>query len=277
MANDAALKRQINWNFWAPPIVFLLLLIIEKQAFGTFYTSWLYGLILILFGIIYSFRFKLYSPSVIFCLAGITLWHYVLAEHLAATITMLRLIGIEVNMYVSSNPFSMLTWIINLVIFLVTIPIFGPAMAKAFKLEQFSKKIFRTAAQTVSSSKNGFTARPFYAGNMEYSKDHCDGFAQFLAGHMIVYPVFTETGTYLTFSMGKSPLAMREPSEVSYVALDHTGNLIVHVAAGDYKRFRKALTFDRLCASIGTMFKRFLDYYIENHEVRIITELNTAQ
>jgi len=81
MITDTSLKKQINWNAWVPPIFFILFLIIEKQAFGTIYTSWLYGLILILFGFLYSFRYKLYQPAVIFCLAGITLWHYVLAAH----------------------------------------------------------------------------------------------------------------------------------------------------------------------------------------------------
>jgi hypothetical protein len=277
MISNTSFKTQINWNVWAPPLLFLVFLILEKSQFGTFYSSWLYGLALILFGILYSVRYRLVQPAILFCLAGITLWHYVLAEHFDATIAMLRLIGIDVEMNVFSNPFSMLTWIINLLIFLVTIPIFGPAMAKAFKLEQFSKKIFRIAAQTVSSSKNGFTSRPFYAGNMEYSKDQFTGFAQFLASHMIVHPVFSESGTYLTFSMGKSPFAIHEPSEVSYVAVDHTGILNVHIAAWDYKRFRKELTFDRLCESMGDVFRRYLNYYLNNQEARIITELKTAK
>ena len=277
MINNTSLKTQINWNLWAPPILFLLLLIIEKKAFGTFYTSWLYGLILILFGIIYSFRYKIYQPAVIFCLAGITLWHYVLAEHLETSFPMLRWMGFDIPDGPYNQPFSMVTWIINLFIFLVMIPVFGPVAAKSHRLEHFAKKLFRMASQTVPTSKDGFTARPFYAGNTVCSKEQITGFTQYLSGHMIVYPVFTEQNVFLTFSMGKSPLSIHEPSEISYIAFDFTGNITVHIAARDYRKFRKKVTFDKLCESMGNVFRRFLDYYLNNQEARIITELKTLK
>ena len=66
MRNDIALKKQFQWNFWLPGILFLLFLIIEKRAFGTFYTSWLYGLILVVVGVMYTWRFKMYQPALIF-------------------------------------------------------------------------------------------------------------------------------------------------------------------------------------------------------------------
>jgi hypothetical protein len=277
MINDSAIKKQINWNAWAPPIFFLLFLIIEKQAFGTFYTSWLYGLILIIFGIIYAFRYKLYQPAVIFCLAGITLWHYVLAEHLETNIPMLRQMGFDLPDGPYNLPFSMVTWIINLLIFLVMIPIFGPVAVKSFRLEQSAKKLFRIASQTVHTSKEGFTTRPFYAGNTGCSKEQITGFTQYLSGHLVVYPVFTEQNVFLTFSMGKSPLSIQEPSEISYIAFDYNGNITVHIDARDYRKFRKKLTFDTLCDSMGSLFKRFMDYYLNNQESRIITEIKTLR
>ena len=257
-------------------LIFILFLIIEKTAFGTFFTSWLYGLILILFGLIYSFRYKLYQPAVIFCLAGITLWHYVLAEHPETNILLLRRMGFDTPDVPYNNPFSMVTWIINLLIFLVIIPVFGPVSIKAFSLEQSAKKLFRMAAQTVPTSKDGFTTRPFYAGNTVCSKEQITGFTQYLSGRNIIFPVFTEQNVFLTFSMGKSPLSLQEPSDVSFIALDFDGNMTVHIAAGDYKKFRKKLTFDTLCHSMGNVFKRFLDYYRQNQEARIITEITTG-
>jgi len=277
MINDTSFKTQINWNLWAPPIFFILLLIIEKKAFGTFYTSWLYGLVLVLFGIIYSFRYKLYHPAVIFCLAGITLWHYVLAGHLETSFSMLRHMGIDIPDGPYSHPFSMVIWIINLLIFLAIIPVFGPVAAKSFRLEQSAKKLFRMASQMVPSSKNGFTTRPFHAGNTSCSKEQIMGFTQYLSGHMIVYPVVTEQNVFLTFSMGKSPLSIQEPSEISYIGFDNTGKITVHITARDYKKFRNKLTFDTLCESMWNIFRRFLDYYVNNQEARIITELKTLQ
>ena len=94
---------------------------------------------------------------------------------------------------------------------------------------------------------------------------------------MIVYPVYTEAGIFMTFSMGKSPLAIKDSSEISYITFENKGKVSVHIASGDYKRFRKQLTFDRLCASLGDTFKRFLNYYVNNQENRILTELKSAR
>jgi hypothetical protein len=274
--NNSLFRSRINWNVWVPPLIFLAFLILEKEIFGTYYSSWIYGLVLCLYGILYSLRYRLWQPAIVFCLAGVTLWHYTLAAHFTVALSMLSPLGFHIDPGVVQNPFSMGLWLANLLIFLVTLPVFGPAVIKAFKLELSAKKLFGIAAQTVSSASDGFTSRPFHAGNMEYSKDQFAGFAQFLAGHMIVHPVFTESGTYLTFSMGKSPLAIHESSEVSYVAADHSGILTVHIAAWDYKRFRKELTFDQFCESMGMVFRRYMNYYLNNQENRIITELKST-
>jgi hypothetical protein len=275
MITDTSIKRQFNWNVWIPPVLFIIFLIVEDQAFGTYYTIWFYGLILFLTGIIYSFRYKIYQPAILVGLAGITLWHYALAAHYDSCITMLRSLGIDISASPEKNPFSMVMWIANLLIFLVLMPVMGPIIGKAFKLEQSARRIFKTAAQTVTSSGNGFTSRPFNAGNAEFSNEQITGFSQYLAGQMLVYPVYTDTGVFLTFSMGKSPLAIRETGEVSYITFGKTGKITVHIASSDYKRFRKQLTFDRLCESTGDVFKRFLNYYINNQEGRILKELKS--
>jgi len=276
MSAGSTIKRQINWNFWALPILFILLLIIEDQALGTYYTSWLYGLLLIFFGILYSVRFKLYQPAVIGCFAGITLWHYMLAAHYDTSLSMLHAIGIDISTNPGHSPFTMMIWLINLILFLVSLPIFGPVVLKSFRLALSAKRIFNTAAQTVTSNGNGFTFRPYVAGNVSHPKEKITGLAQYLSGHMLVHPVFTGSGVFLTFSMGKSPLAIREPNEISYVSFENSGNISVHIAEKDYKRFRKQLTFDRLCEALGDVFKRLLDYYADNQEARILSELKST-
>jgi hypothetical protein len=188
---------------------------------------------------------------------------------------MLQLIGFEVFNPAINNPFSMGMWMINLVVLLMVIPIFGGIVYKSFQLEQSAKRIFNTAAQTVISAGNGFTSRPYVAGNAKYSNEQITGFAQYLSGQMIVYPVFSDAGIFLIFSMGRSPLAMRETNEISYVSFGNDGDIAVHITKKDYKRFRKQLTFNRLCESLGDVFKRFLDYYVNNQEARILTELKS--
>jgi hypothetical protein len=276
MITDTSLKRRFNWNLWVPPILFVIFLIIENQAFDTYYTMWVYGLLLIITGIFYSFRYKIYQPGMLFCLAGVTLWHYALAAHFDTCLIMLRQLGFDISLIPANNPFSMMIWLINLVVFLILMIFTGPVILKAFRLEQAAMGIFRAAAQTVTTTGNGFTSRPFFAGNAEYSKEQITGFTQYLAGQMIVYPVYSEAGVFMTFSMGKSPLAIKDSSEISYITYENTGKITVHIASADYRRFRKQLTFDRLCDSLGEVFKRFLNYYINNQESKILLELKST-
>jgi hypothetical protein len=273
MIHDQFFKKQVNWNIWGPPLAFVILLIIEKQALGTFYTSLLYGLVLILTGIIYSFRYSLYHPALLFCLAGLTLWHYVLAAHVETIITLacwLRIDSVELG---TKDSFSMLTWLINLVIFLAVVPMTIPVFSKAFALEGNAKKMFKLAAVTVSSHGDGFTSRPFPGGTVDFSEDQIKGFSQFMLRHLISVPVFSESGVTLAFSMGKSPLSVNEPSETSYVKFNYAGSISVRISERDYKRFSRKFTFDLLCGSMESVFRRFLGYYINNEEDRILLEL----
>ncbi|MBE9480144.1 MAG: hypothetical protein IMY69_00445 [Bacteroidetes bacterium] len=274
MTYNTSMKQQINWNFWIPAIMFFLFLIIEDKAFGTYYSSWLYGLVLILVGILYSVRYKLFQPALVICLIGLTVWHYFLATHFEANIYMLQLLGIDISINPEDNPFSMLTWVINAVVLLILMAVTSPVLNKAFKLEKSARRIFKTAASTVFSATNGFTSRPYSAGYAEYTKDQIIGFTHYLSGKIIVFPVYRENGIYLTFSMRRSPLSINEPSEISYVYFNYEGKITVHISAKDYKRYKEELSFDQLCESMSDVFKRFLNYYINNQESRIIPELN---
>ncbi|MCK4287563.1 MAG: hypothetical protein KAW86_00035 [Bacteroidales bacterium] len=274
MNYNTSMKQQINWNFWIPAIMFFLFLIIEDKAFGTYYSSWLYGLVLILVGILYSVRYKLFQPALVICLIGLTVWHYFLATHFGANIYMLQLLGIDISINPEDNPFSMLTWVINAVVLLILMAVTSPVLNKAFKLEKSARRIFKTAASTVFSATNGFTSRPYSAGYAEYTKDQIIGFTHYLSGKIIVFPVYRENGIYLTFSMRRSPLSINEPSEISYVYFNYEGKITVHISSEDYKRYKEALSFDQLCESMSDVFKRFLNYYINNQESRIIPELN---
>jgi hypothetical protein len=273
MINDQFFKKQFNWNIWGPPLAFIILLIIEKQAFGTFFTSLLYGLILMLTGVIYTSRYRLYQPVLLFCLAGVTLWHYVLAAHIETIIDLLRWTKIDAADLSATNPFSMLTWLINLVIFLAVIPLTMPVFVKAFALEGNAKKLFKLAALTVSGQDNGFTSRPFPGGEVTFSKDQLKGFVQFMLRQLISIPVFSESGVTLAFSMGRSPLSVNEPSEISYVKFDYAGSISVRIAEKDYKMFSRKFTFNLLCGSLESVFRQFLEYYINNEEDRILREL----
>lgn len=275
MANNNEIKGQINWNAWAWPFLFLILLIIEDQAFGTFFTSLLYGLLLIAFGILYSIRYRLIHAAILGCTAGFTLWHYILAAHYDEVVSMMQMTGINFESAARENPFSMVYWFLNLLVFLVLLPVTGPVLIKTFRLEKSAKQLFRLAAQPVTSSDKGFTPRPFNAGISNFSKEQVTGLAQYLSGKMIACPYFSEKGVFMAFSMGKSPVKIKDPSEVSYVSFEYSGNISVHIASADYTRFRNQLTFDRLCESMGKVFLRFMEDYANNQEGRIPATLKS--
>jgi hypothetical protein len=122
----------------------------------------------------------------------------------------------------------------------------------------------------------GFTSRPYAAGKIEYSSEKIQGFARFLKSKYVAKPLYKEQGVYLLFSLGTSVMKDVEPNQVSYVLFEKTGQVTVHISAYDYKQYTERFTFDQLCSSFGTIFIRFLDYYLEGHEDRIITELKSV-
>ena len=186
---------------------------------------------------------------------------------------MLQLMGIHMKVNPEINPFSLLTWVIHMML-LIVLGIFNMhTLESALRYNLTARKIFKTAAKTVFGSANGFTERPFSAGKAEYTQDELIGFAQFLESKLMVLPVFTEKSIYLTFSMGRSPLVSNSPEEISYVAFTEDGKISVHVSDEDYRKYTRKLTFDQLCQSLSDNFKRYLNYYINNQESRIITEL----
>jgi len=138
------------------------------------------------------------------------------------------------------------------------------------KLESNARRLFNLAAEHVHEAFNGFTDRPYSACKAEYSKDEIRGFSRFMGGQKIVKSIIQKETIILAFSMGISPL--KEPD----LSFDNEGNVSVHISAYDYNRFKEELTFDHLCASMGDIFIRFLEYYNKGLESRIIVELKSG-
>ena len=110
-----------------------------------------------------------------------------------------------------------------------------------------------------------------------FSKDEILGFSRFLNGKFVVKTFHFEDRIYFTFSMNRSLVNLEDPKEVSYAVIDFDGNVSVAISEKDYKDYVNRFSFDQVCSSIATIFGRFLDYYKEGLESRIITELKTAR
>jgi len=82
---------------------------------------------------------------------------------------------------------------------------------------------------------------------------------------------------YLGFSMGASPLVVDDPLEISHVRIGPENNLSVSISSFDYQQYKENLNFDQLCQSMSEVFMRFIEYYKEGKESRIISELKSKK
>ncbi|MEN8225913.1 MAG: hypothetical protein ABFS05_11210 [Bacteroidota bacterium] len=172
--------------------------------------------------------------------------------------------------------FTLHSYIINIMLVVIYIVITWPVLAGQERFEMKTRRLLKLAADSIEETDAGFTARPYSAGKADYSPEEATRFARYLKSKYVVNPVHRQEGIYMTFSSGKSLMRDPEPHEVSYVLFGKDGDISVHIAAFDYKQYTRRFTFDQLCSSLGNTFYRFLEYYKEGHEDRIINELKSV-
>jgi hypothetical protein len=215
-----------------------------------------FGLFFIVLGSIEFHRTKLTTYLIMGLLWGTGTWHS-LAQFYASFL-------------------SMKTYIPHVIVGYGALLLAWPVIYGQEKLEANARKLFNLAAEHVHEAFNGFTDRPYTACKTDYTTDEIRGFSRFLGGKKIVKPVIQKNAVIFTFSMGISPLKEPELQQISYVSFDNEGNLSVHISQYDYNRFKEELTFDQLCASLGDVFTRFLEYYKKGLESRILVELKAG-
>ena len=172
--------------------------------------------------------------------------------------------------------FTLYSYIINIMLVIIFVIITWPVLAGQERFEGKARRLLKLAVDSIDETSAGFTSRPFSAGKADYSVEDIQGFARFLKSKHIVNPISRSEGIYMTFSTGRSILKNSEPSRVSYVLFSKAGEISIHMAAFDYKQYTREFTFDQLCSSLGITFHRFLKYYNEGHEERIINELKSV-
>ncbi len=220
------------------------------------YSAIAFGLFLIIFGIFEFHRTKLVTYLILGLLWGTGTWH-------------------SLVQFVDSF-LSLKTYIAHVIVSFGALVLAWSVFYGHEKLESNARRLFILAAEHLDEASNGYTDRPYSASKADYTRDEVLGFARFLGGKNIVKSIIQENVVILAFSMGISPLKDPDLQQISYVSFDSEGNISVHISEYDYKRFKEELTFDQLCASLGDVFKRFLEYYKEGLEKRIIVELKSG-
>jgi hypothetical protein len=144
------------------------------------------------------------------------------------------------------------------------------------KFEAKTRRLFKLAVDQIEEASAGYTARPYSAGEANYTKEQAQGLARYLKSKHVAMPQYSSQGVFLLFSLGLAVVREPDPSQVSYVEFNEEGKINVHISPFDYRQYTKRYTFDQLCSSFGDMFKRFLEHYKEGHEERIMAELKSV-
>ena len=276
---NSKIKWRPIWKVWIPILLFLIPLILEDQLIGTIFTPYLYGLLLIVYGVIYYWRTRLWEVfglSFVFALATMG---YFLAERPDKTFETFQLAGIDFSedfQTMIRQNFTILVWFTLLVLSFVSVITMGPVFTRALDLESAAIKLFKLCGRLLTDENNGYTERPFSAGKHNYDNNQLISFATFLESKKICVAEFEDKGVKLKFSMGISPLRKNSGNKISYVSFDDNGNVIVFISQKDYHQYRKQYTFDQLCNRMGNIFIRFADYHANHNESRIINDMKSV-
>lgn len=146
-----------------------------------------------------------------------------------------------------------------------------------FKLSSHYRKILEVAAKPVEKTADGFTPRPLLAGTISFAQKEISGFARFLKKHRIAVPYVDRNGILLAIK-DHNRFWFGRPNERkdTYVSFNNDGTVAVNIARKDYQKYKEEYTFDELCLSLGALFKRFLEYYKQGKESKILTELKNG-
>ena len=279
MTTSNTIKWRPIWKVWIPIFIFFIPLILEGQLIGTLFTPFVYGLIVFVAGIIYYVRFKLVQAFILMTMTTIAVCTYFMSARPEQIEHMIFLIGLDPGAaFVPwlKTYLSMPVWLVILVINFVIFYTMGPVLVKALNLEKAGIRLFKLAAREVTDETNGFTGRPYYAGEHSYSRNKIIGLAAFIESKNICVAEFPGNSIRFIFSMGISPLNKKYRNELSYVAFGDDGKINVFISEKDYKQYKKQYTFNELCELMGKTFLRFAEYYVNNNENRIITELRSV-
>jgi hypothetical protein len=142
------------------------------------------------------------------------------------------------------------------------------------------RDLLELAAQSVEETAvEGYTSRPRPVGKVDVTPRELRDFAEFVRRKLIALPRYEpHRVVFVSVLTGREPgyvLGLRKNlDEETWVAIDDTGNVSVHIAQRDYLLYREDLAFDELCVAFGQVFIEFLTLYRQGKSVRITDQLN---
>jgi len=173
--------------------------------------------------------------------------------------------------YFQAIRYELLIKPLAVLIFPVALIFFYKLFSKA--MQPHYRQILELAAKPVHEVADGFTSRPYPAGEAEYTREEVIRFAQFLTKHCIAVGYIEADRVVLVISGYEFKyLFFIKPDfqKKTYVSFDFSGNISVNIAKREYEKYKDELTFDKLCESLGSLFTTFLDHYRRGESKKII-------
>lgn len=265
-------KLRLSVGMYYPMAIFTCYIIaiaewgIRKELIGTgkdishfpFITYFVCGVFFASMGIYQWFKYRI--------------WIYTVIGFLLGLICIQGPFAISMHLYIFKA-----TYFITMIVLVLFIIFNWTVLYGQERFEINARRLFRLAVEHIREASNGFTDRPYVIGEIDASEEEVLGFARFMEGRFVARTFCEEGMVFLAFSMNRSLYAAGHASQVSYVCMANTGRVSVFITGADYRQYRKTYNFDQLCASMGSVFQRFFQYYKQGLEARIITELKGAR
>ncbi len=164
-------------------------------------------------------------------------------------------------------------------IFFIVFGIWVLVLLFSRKLTWRSREILELAALPVDETKAGFTERPLPVGKISSSGTEIQEFARFLHKHLIAIPYFENGSVVISVNskLTRQVGILTDYLDTTWVRFDRDGNVSVYISRTDYLKYKDALSFDQLCASLGKLFIEFYEHFSTGDSNRIIERINTMQ
>lgn len=235
-----------------------IFVLVEIMLFGKpIFSIVIFGAFFIVIGFLQFIRYRMWVYLFLGILFGTSTWHSLTYFLLSGRPPISNLIHILIN-----GLFIILFW---------------PRLSGQERLISNARRLLNLAASMINDTSGGFTSRPYSGGKISISDMDLKGFINFMEGKFVVKAFKKKDVYFLGFSMGVSPLVADDPLEISHVRIDSENNLSVSISSFDYQQYKENLNFDQLCQSMSEVFMRFIEYFKEGKESRIISELKSKK
>lgn len=158
----------------------------------------------------------------------------------------------------------------------ITVPLlslfgaFGYVIYLNSRLSRNYRRLLELTAQPVIEKNDGFSARPYPAGTIDYNDAVIRDFAGFLRKELIAIPYFDADD--VMFTIKEYPrlwFIPPDPRRDSYVHFRSNGDISVNITRKEYDKYDAEYSFDELCHSLASLFRQLYEDFGKGQPERV--------